>query len=61
LAGLGKSTQAACDTLENSLANWDPNNDTHYLYSIPGMIESILDADKESLSEGTRLEDINWD
>ena len=33
--------------------NWNSMNETMYLYSIPGMVESIIAAGKEPLSEYT--------
>ena len=33
--------------------NWNSLQETMYLYSIPGLVESILEADKEPLSECT--------
>ena len=32
---------------------WDSLQETMYLYSIPGMVESIIEASKEPLSECT--------
>jgi len=32
---------------------WNSLQETMYLYSIPGLVESILEADKEPLSECT--------
>ena len=32
---------------------WNSLQETMYLYSIPGMVESILEAEKEPLSEYT--------
>ena len=32
---------------------WDSIQETMYLYSIPGMVESIIEAGKEPLSEYT--------
>ncbi len=33
--------------------DWNSLQETIYLYSIPGLVESILEADKEPLSECT--------
>lgn len=33
--------------------DWSSMNETMYLYSIPGMVESIIEAGKEPLSEYT--------
>lgn len=33
--------------------DWDSLQESMYLYSIPGMVESILEASKEPLSEYT--------
>lgn len=33
--------------------DWNSLQETMYLYSIPGMVESILEAEKEPLSEYT--------
>ena len=35
--------------------------ETLYLVNIPGMAESILEAAKEPLDEGTDMEDLDWD
>ena len=36
-----------------SESDWNSLQETLYLYSIPGMVESILEASKEPLSEYT--------
>jgi len=38
---------------------WNSMLETNYLYSIPGMVESIVAAKNAPASE--RLEDIGWD
>lgn len=43
-----------------SKEDWDAIQETLYLQSIPGMVESIVEADKEPISDGVALEDMNW-
>lgn len=44
-----------------SSEDWKDIEETLYLSSIPGMVESILAAAAEPLEEGVSMEDINWD
>jgi len=41
-------------------SDWRAIEETLYLNRIPGLVESIREAAEEPLSEGTRLEDIDW-
>nr|VFJ75752.1 MAG: Antitoxin component YafN of the YafNO toxin-antitoxin module, PHD/YefM family [Candidatus Kentron sp. FW] len=41
-------------------ADWRAIEEALYLNRIPGLVESIHEAAGEPLSEGTRLEDIDW-
>ncbi|MBA4368388.1 MAG: prevent-host-death protein [Desulfobacterium sp.] len=40
--------------------DWKAIEETLYLNQFPGLVESINDAAKESLDQGTTLEDLNW-
>ncbi|MBT8421161.1 MAG: type II toxin-antitoxin system Phd/YefM family antitoxin [Gammaproteobacteria bacterium] len=40
--------------------DWRAIEETLYLNRIPGLVESIREAACEPLSEGMRLEDVNW-
>ncbi|MDR3313595.1 MAG: type II toxin-antitoxin system Phd/YefM family antitoxin [Oscillospiraceae bacterium] len=35
--------------------------ETLYLYSIPGMVESILDAENEPKEDRIKMSEVNWD
>jgi PHD/YefM family antitoxin component YafN of YafNO toxin-antitoxin module len=35
--------------------------ETLYLYSIPGMVESILDAENEPKEDRVKMSEVNWD
>ncbi len=43
-----------------SADDWAAIKETLYLNQIPGMVESIREAAKEPLEEGTDLEDLEW-
>ncbi len=40
--------------------DWKSIEETIYLNRFPGLVESIIEASKEPLSEGTPLEKIDW-
>lgn len=40
--------------------DWRAIEETLYLNRVPGLVESIREAAGEPLSEGTRLEDLDW-
>ena len=44
-----------------SLEDWSAIQETLYLLSIPGMRESILEADRTPLEEWKDEKDIGWD
>ncbi len=48
------------DAVLISREDWEAIAETLYLNSIPGMVESIQQAAREPLSEGTPLEEIDW-
>ncbi|GAA6396672.1 type II toxin-antitoxin system Phd/YefM family antitoxin [Solibaculum mannosilyticum] len=54
---VGKNATAVLVSSED----WDAIIETLYLVNIPGMAESILEAAKEPLDEGTDMEDLDWD
>nr|VFJ48006.1 MAG: Antitoxin component YafN of the YafNO toxin-antitoxin module, PHD/YefM family [Candidatus Kentron sp. DK] len=41
-------------------ADWRAIKETLYLNRVPGLVESIRESAREPLSEGVRLEDVNW-
>ncbi|MCP4701799.1 MAG: type II toxin-antitoxin system Phd/YefM family antitoxin [Gammaproteobacteria bacterium] len=43
-----------------SAQDWRAIEETLYLNQIPGMVESIRTAAAEPLTEGTRVEDLDW-
>lgn len=43
-----------------SSEDWHAIEETIYLNSIPGMVESINEAKKEPLAEGVESKDIDW-
>jgi antitoxin YefM len=49
------------DVVMLSLEDWSSIQETLYLLSIPGMRESILEADKTPLEEWKDAKDIGWD
>ena len=49
------------DVVMISLEDWSAMQETLYLLSIPGMRESILEADKTPLDEWKDAEDLGWD
>ena len=49
------------DVVMISLDDWSAIQETLYLLSIPGMRESILNADKTPLEEWKDAKDIGWD
>jgi len=40
--------------------DWRAIEETLYLNRVPGLAESIRESAREPLSEGVRLEDMNW-
>lgn len=44
-----------------SMEEWRGLQETLYLQSIPGMVESIIEARKERLEDGVLATDIGWD
>jgi antitoxin YefM len=40
--------------------DWRAIEETFYLNQFPGMVDSIRQADEESLENGTPLEDLDW-
>jgi PHD/YefM family antitoxin component YafN of YafNO toxin-antitoxin module len=44
-----------------SLEDWSAIQETLYLLSIPGIRESILEADKVPLDKWKEAKDIGWD
>lgn len=40
--------------------DWKAIEETLYLHQFPGLVESIHDAAKEPLDQGTALEDLDW-
>ncbi|MDJ0898509.1 MAG: type II toxin-antitoxin system Phd/YefM family antitoxin [Xenococcus sp. MO_188.B8] len=49
------------DAVLVSREDWEAIAETIYLNSIPGMVESIREAAAEPLSEGTPLEELDWE
>lgn len=49
------------DVVMISLEDWSAIQETLYLLSVPGMRESILNADKTPLEEWKEAKDIGWD
>ncbi|MGB5636321.1 MAG: type II toxin-antitoxin system Phd/YefM family antitoxin [Waterburya sp.] len=49
------------DAVLVSREDWEAIAETIYLNSIPGMVESIKAAAAEPLSEGTPLEELEWE
>lgn len=43
-----------------SADDWSAIEETLYLNRVPGLVESIREAAREPLEEGTRLEDLEW-
>lgn len=41
--------------------DWKDIEETLYLLSVPGLAQSIREAAAEPLSEGTAMEEIDWD
>ena len=52
----GKNKEAVLISKED----WNAIQETLYLQSIPGMVESVMAADAEPISEGTKLKDMQW-
>jgi antitoxin YefM len=48
------------DAVVLSASDWSAIEETLYLNQVPGMVESIHDAHREPLSEGTPLEKLDW-
>jgi prevent-host-death family protein len=44
-----------------SMENWSSIQETLYLHSIPGMVQSIKDAAAEPLSEGIDASEVDFD
>ena len=40
--------------------DWKAIEETLYLNQFPGLVESIHEADKEPIEEGTPLEELSW-
>ena len=40
--------------------DWKAIEETLYLNQFPGLVESIHEADKEPIEEGTPLEELDW-
>lgn len=40
--------------------DWKTIEETLYLHQFPGLVESIHNADKEPIEEGTPLEELDW-
>ena len=43
-----------------SKADWEAMQETLYLSSIPGMVESIHEAAREPIEDAIRVEDLDW-
>jgi antitoxin YefM len=43
-----------------SADDWRSIEETLALNKIPGLVESLLEAAREPIHEGTRLEDLDW-
>lgn len=43
-----------------SAEDWRAIEETLYLNRVPGLVGSLLEAAREPLEEGTRLEDLTW-
>lgn len=43
-----------------SADDWRAVEETLYLNKVPGLAESIQEAAREPLEEGTRVEDLDW-
>jgi antitoxin YefM len=43
-----------------SADDWGAIEETLALNKIPGLVESLLEAAREPIHEGTRLEDLDW-
>ena len=43
-----------------SADDWHAVEETLYLNKVPGLAESIQEAAREPLEEGTRVEDLDW-
>ena len=40
--------------------DWKAIEETLYLNQFPGLVDSIHEADREPIEEGTALEDLDW-
>ncbi|HWN41991.1 MAG TPA: hypothetical protein VNW71_07190 [Thermoanaerobaculia bacterium] len=40
--------------------DWRAIEETLALNKVPGLVESLLEAAREPIQEGTRLEDLDW-
>ena len=49
------------DVVMLSMEDWSAIQETLYLLSVPGMRESIVEADKIPLDEWKNEEDLGWD
>ena len=52
----GKNKQAVLISKDD----WNAIQETLHLQSVPGMVESIIAAESEPNSEGTKLKDMQW-
>ncbi len=43
-----------------SVEDWRAIEETLYLHQVPGLVESLHQAAREPLEEGTRLENLDW-
>jgi PHD/YefM family antitoxin component YafN of YafNO toxin-antitoxin module len=48
------------DIVVLSADDWRSVEETLYLNKVPGLVESIHEAAREPLEEGTRVEDLDW-
>jgi antitoxin YefM len=52
--------QEGGDFVVLSADDWRGIQETLHLQQIPGFVESLLEAAREPVEEGTRLEDLDW-
>jgi PHD/YefM family antitoxin component YafN of YafNO toxin-antitoxin module len=48
------------DIVVLSADDWRSVEETLYLNKVPGLVESIHEAAREPLEEGTKVEDLDW-
>lgn len=53
-------TSKAGDVVLVSAADWEAIEETLYLHSIPGLVDSILEAAKDPLEDGIAVGDFDW-